>query len=293
MTPNAYPSLIKYAVIGWPLGHSMSPLIHNASFAARGLDCRLEARAVSPSQFEQFMNSAAREYHGIAVTLPYKTEVLRFCKEQDERVVFIGAANTLWRMPNGEWQSYNTDAVAVSHSLRTADVEPRDKSVVVLGAGGAARAVCFQILLEGAARLTIANRTISRSESLKRDMINYFRGGVALETIDLSEGSLRIAISGADILINTTSIGMYPHTDESPVPPGLLKKELAVFDVVYNPMETRLLREARAAGARAIPGTEMLLYQAAEQERIWLGEEAEVDVPVMRAALLKELGRSL
>lgn len=285
---------MKYAVIGWPLGHSMSPLIHNASFEAMGLDCRLEARAVSPSQFEQFMNSAAREYHGIAVTLPYKTEVVRFCREQDEEVAIIGAANTLMRMPNEEWRAHNTDAGAVGRSLRSAGVEPRDKTVVVLGAGGAARAVCFQVIADGAARLIIANRTRSRAESLRRDMCAFFTRGAGVETIDLNEHTLRNAIAAADILINTTSIGMYPHVEESPIPRGMLKKDLVVFDVVYNPLETKLLREARSAGACAIPGAEMLLYQATEQELIWLGEKAKkVDINVMRAALLKELGRSL
>jgi len=280
---------MRYAVIGWPLGHSLSPLIHNASFKALGRDYAMEAVPISPALLDRFMNTDARAYHGIAVTIPYKSEILRFCKEISEEAAAIGAANTLALTPPGDWHAYNTDAVAVGLSFARAGVELRGKRVLVLGAGGAARAACFQVLLDGAARLTIANRTGGRAETLKSNLLRRFEGA-EINTAGLDEDALRTAIGSAEVLINTTSIGMHPRTGESPVPPGILNGGLIVFDAVYNPLETRLLRDAAGAGAKTISGAEMLVYQAVGQEKIWMGADAPADL--MREALIKRLGQA-
>ena len=278
----------EYAVIGWPLAHSMSPLIHNASFRALGIECRFVSRPVSPDDFVPFMKSLpSTSLGGLAVTIPYKTEVLQYCDKQDELVKAIGAANTIRVNDAGGLEAFNTDAGAAARSLMEAGINPDGAKIVVLGAGGAARAICFQMLREGAAALTVANRTFSRAEKLREDLLREASPGAEINAVPLREGDLSSALDLADVLINTTSVGMYPLVDDIPVPPELLKGKLAVFDIVYNPIETRLLRAAREMGAKSVAGTDMLIYQAAEQERLWLGVEAPVDV--MREALLKNL----
>lgn len=280
----------EYIVIGWPLGHSLSPLIHNASFKALKLDCSFTSEAIPLPIFERFMTSAATRYRGIAVTIPYKTDVLRFCSELSKEAALIGAANTLVTAGKKGWRGCNTDAGAVGRTLRESGLDPRGKTVILLGAGGAARAAGYQVILDGASRLVIANRTRSRADALRADLLKIFHSA-AVEAVNLDAESLKTAIKGADLLVNTTSIGMYPNSGESPVPPEMITTNMAVFDAVYNPMETMLLKYARAAGARTVCGADMLLYQAAEQERLWLGVEAPIGV--MRKALLSELGRGL
>ena len=280
----------EYAVIGWPLGHSMSPVIHNASFEALGLSCRFTAQPVSPARFDQFMKSVpSSPFKGLAVTIPYKTEVIKYCTVRAGEVEAIGAANTVSITEGGALKADNTDASAVSRTLRDAGVSPGGRRVVVLGAGGAARAACAQVLREGAASLTIANRTLSRAEDLRRDLLSAVSSAGEVAAVTLPGEALARALRSAHILINATSMGMHPEPGGSPLPAELLTRDVVVMDIVYNPVETRLIREAREIGARTITGTDMLIYQAAEQERIWLGVDAPLSV--MREALLRELGR--
>lgn len=279
------PRATDYAVIGWPLGHSMSPVIHNASFRALGLGCRFEARPVPPSGFAEFIKSLpSTSFGGLAVTIPYKSEILGHCRERDETVRAIGAANTVRVGPDGGLEAFNTDAGAASRTLREAGVDPEGARVVVLGAGGAARAICFRMLRDGAAAVTIANRTFERAERLREEMGPLASPPTELNAVPLERDALAAALGPADILINTTSVGMYPRVDESPVPAEILKEGLAVFDIVYNPRETLLLRAARERGGKTIGGTDMLVYQAAEQEKLWLGVDAPVET--MRESLL-------
>lgn len=280
----------EYAVIGWPLGHSLSPVIHNASFEALSLPCRFTAEPLPPERFDRFMESLpSSPLKGLAVTIPYKTEVLRYCAVRAAEVDTIGAANTITVTGEGALAAYNTDAAAVGRTLRDAGISPNGKRVVVLGAGGAARAACAQMLLEGAAALTIANRTPSRAEALKLDLRKAFPSA-EVDVIPLEGEAMAQVLGAAHILINTTSVGMYPDVDESPVPAELLTGKMAVMDAVYNPLETLLIRQAREKGAGTVTGMDMLVYQAAEQERIWLGVEA--PLKVMREALLRGFGRA-
>ncbi|MCX6357901.1 MAG: shikimate dehydrogenase [Candidatus Aureabacteria bacterium] len=278
----------KYAVIGWPLGHSMSPAIHNASFLALGIPEHFEARPISPAEFDRFMRALpGGPLKGVAVTIPYKTDVLRFCASLSPEAVAIGAANTL-RVDGGGIRAFNTDAGAAVRVLSEAGVRLKGKRAVVLGAGGAARAICVELLREGVDSLVIANRTLARGTALRDELLRV-APHATVGTVPLNGDELRDVTGAADLLVNTTSVGMYPRVEESPVERPLLRKGLAVMDIVYNPIETTLLKYAREAGAVAIPGTEMLLHQAVEQERIWLGVEPPLGV--MREALLSELSR--
>lgn len=278
----------EYAVIGWPLGHTMSPVIHNASFHALGLECTFSARELHPDAFDRFMRELPRSsFKGLAVTIPYKTKILSYCHEQDSTVSAIGAANTLRVEPGGALAAFNTDAPGAGRALAEAGVDVKGSRTVVIGAGGAARAICFQLMWDGAASIAIVNRTLSRAESLRGDLLHAASRDVTITASPLEKNALSTALEDARLFINTTSIGMYPRVDECPLDPDLLHDGIAVFDIVYNPVETKLLRAAKAAGAKTVPGTEMLLHQAAAQQRIWRSIDAPLNT--MRAALLQIL----
>lgn len=284
--------MIRYAVIGWPLGHSMSPAVHNASFGARGLPFQMEAVAVPPEGLDAFIHMLPPSgFHGVAVTIPHKSAVLPYCASVEKDAAEIGAANTLVVGAGGRLGAHNTDAAGAARALRDAGVAVAGARAVVLGAGGAARAICYRLLKDGAARVVVANRTLARAEELARDLGRVCGAEGRVAAVPAPGDGLAEALASAAVLVNATSVGMSPRADESPVPGALLRPGLTVMDIVYNPVETRLLAEARRAGAEVIPGTEMFLHQAAEQERIWLGEEPPVDV--MRKALLSGLARSL
>lgn len=281
-----------YVVIGWPLGHSMSPTIHNASFRALGLPCRFKAVAVTPAGLDAFMRSLpASRLRGLAVTIPHKTAILSYCASVEPDAAEIGAANTVTVGEDGRLGACNTDASGAMRALADAGVAVAGIRAVVLGAGGAARAVCWGLLRGGAASVIIANRTFARAEGLRDDLARVCGDAGRVAVVPATGAALAGALSSAGLLVNATSVGMSPRAGESPVGRELLRPGLAVMDIVYNPLETRLLADARAAGAAAIPGTEMLLRQAAEQERVWLGVEAPLGA--MREALLSVLGRSL
>ncbi len=265
-----------YGIIGHPVGHSMSPAMHNAAFAATGIngvyvamDVEDAGGAVAALQKLGFV--------GVSVTVPHKEAVMAHVDEIDPVARRIGAVNTLffYRRPDGgqvvrgfntDWQGAN---LALAEKIRLAG-----SRVLVLGAGGAARAVGFG-LVEAGARVVISNRTEARGKALAGSLGCRFAGPDRLHEVE------------ADVLVNTTSVGMEPHADDLPVDPGLLPRFSLVMDIVYAPLETRLLREAAAVGCEVIDGLAMLQYQGAVQFKIWTGVRPPVDV--MRRALLEQL----
>lgn len=269
----------------------MSPAIHNASFRALGLPCRFEALPVPPDGLDAFLRALpASGLRGLAVTIPHKCAVLARCAAVAPDAAAIGAANTVTVGEDGGLAACNTDAPGAMRALAEAGVAVAGARAVILGAGGAARAICWGLLQGGAASVAIANRTSARAERLRDDLARACGAARRIAVIPAGGAALLEAVASAGILVNATSVGMYPRTGESPIQRGLLRPGLSVLEIVYNPVETRLLADARVAGAVAIPGTEMLLRQAAEQERVWLGVEAPIDE--MREALLSGLGRS-
>ncbi|WP_370005908.1 shikimate dehydrogenase [Methanothermobacter sp. KEPCO 2] len=269
-------------IIGYPLTHSLSPQMHNAAFKALGMDWAYVPFPVKPSGLEEAVRGlGALNVRGVNVTIPHKESVLEYIGEVDETASLIGAVNTL-KFEDETIMGYNTDA---SGCLRTLEevTSVDGSSVIILGAGGAARACAFQLAVKGAS-VTILNRTPERARALAEDIngaldIRVKHGGYEL---------IPACVEGADILIDTTPIGMYPHMDDEPlVKAELMHEDLVVYDLVYNPPETCLLREARAAGAVPVSGLRMLLYQGAEAFRIWTGREPPLDV--MEKALLDAL----
>ena len=274
-----------YAVLGDPIGHSMSPVMHNAAFRALRMPDRYHAFRVRQQDLRDAIYGAkALGFGGLNLTIPLKEEALKYV-DPDPIAARIGAVNTI-DFADGI-QGYNTDGIGAMRALEDVGVGVAGKNILIIGAGGASRAIAFQFAYSGG-EITIANRTEERADKLARDL----RTG--LEELDRSShvrsiGLDRVAseIADADILINATSIGMYPDVDASPVSPDLLRPELVVFDIVYNPLHTRLLSEAEQRGAIAIGGVRMLVHQGAEAFRIWTGREPPVDV--MLEAVVQEL----
>ena len=268
-----------YGVIGNPIAHSMSPAIHNAAFGRLGLNkVYLPFRVEDVVEFIEAFK--AIEVKGYSVTIPHKEGVLAALDEVDELAQKIGAVNTVAERGRRLF-GYNTDSSAAICSLEGALGESlkgtslSGKRVVVLGAGGAARAIVFGLSQCGA-KVTILNRTVGRAERLAEEV-----GAKWGPLPDVSKMKM-------DILVNATSVGMYPEVDETPVSKDIFRPGLIVFDMVYNPLETRLLREARGAGCRCITGLEMFVEQAKEQFGLWTGKEA--PARLMRQVVLERLG---
>jgi len=250
--------------------------MHNAAFGALGLDyAYLPFRVRREKLGEAVAGMRALNLRGLNVTIPHKVAVMPLLDEIDPLAGKIGAVNTIVN-DEGWLRGYNTDAEGFLRVLLEAGISPEGKKVVVLGAGGASRAITF-ILLEKGARLTIINR-----------QLRFDWAPPPVKLMELNEASLATALGEADILVNATSVGMSPHDAFSPVPAGMLRAGLVVYDIVYNPLHTRLLKEAEAAGARVIAGLDMLVGQGALAFEKWTGQAA--PAALMKRAALEALG---
>ncbi|MFW6107522.1 MAG: shikimate dehydrogenase [bacterium] len=269
------PATRVYGVIANPVAHSMSPAIHNAAFREQGIDAvYLPFRVDDPATFLPAYDELPVE--GYSVTIPHKQAVLPLLHEVQPLARRIGAVNTVVRR-DGRLCGSNTDWSAAVGAIESGLAEGQTlegRRVLLLGAGGAARAIAFG-LAERGCQVTIANRTHERGIQLAADV-----GCQAVPLEDL--GSVDY-----DILVNATSVGMHPHVGDTPIAADLLRPEALVFDSVYNPAHTRLLREARAAGCRTVDGIEMFVRQAVEQFELWTGAPAPREA--MRRVVLDRL----
>ena len=251
-----------YGVLGNPVRHSLGPLMHNAVFREKGLNAVYLAFE-SDSVEGAIQGMRALGIKGLSITIPHKTSVIPLLDEVDPLAKDIGAVNTVVNK-DGKLTGYNTDAAGALMALEAA-VPVEGKRCVIVGAGGAARAVGY-ILKRKSVGLVIANRSVERGEALSISLDCPFVKMDQIEDID------------ADILINTTPAGMSPHIDSCPVPFSALKRGMTVMDIIYNPRITRLLRAAAERGCRIVDGLGMFIYQGAEQFRLWTGKEAPVDI---------------
>jgi shikimate dehydrogenase len=261
-------------LVGLPVEHSMSPAMHNAAFRALGLDYVYVTFPVDPIDLPNALDGLrALNVRGFNVTMPHKETCIPFLDGLDILAENVGAVNTVVNT-GGELRGYNTDAEGFLRSLKSRGVPVAQRDVVIVGAGGAARAVAYVLAREGA-RLTIVNRTLAAAEEVAGLIEDDFEDQVAAYPLD--DTSLRAALTGANVLVNTTSVGMGSN-DATPVPAGLLRPDLTVCDIVYNPVRTRLLADAEAAGAVTVSGIDMLVWQGALAFRLWTGEEAPFDL---------------
>jgi shikimate dehydrogenase len=270
-------------LIGDPVAHSMSPPMHNAAFDYIGLDFVYVPFNVKNTALGEAIKCAqALRIKGLNVTIPHKTSVMEFLDIIDKPAELIGAVNTIKFDENGA-TGYNTDGLGAVKALEEV-TSVNNKKVVIIGAGGAARAVAFQLILSGIESLTIINRTPEKALKLKNEITSKIESNVAYGNLEILEKE----ISKADILIDTTPIGMYPHINDEPVIMAeMMRSDLVVNDLVYNPLDTVLLKEADKAGAKGVSGLKMLIYQGAEAFKIWTGVDAPVDI--MEDAILKSL----
>ena len=268
-----------FGVIGSPVAHSLSPAIHNAAFDAVGFQGLYLPFLVKPGyeNFSRFMGGFLSrpwlDLRGLSVTIPHKENALRYLHEHggdiDPLARRIGSINTIVISPKGSLSGYNTDldgalqALTVGMGIDRADLA--DRKVAVLGAGGAARAIVAG-LTEAGARVLIYNRTAKRGRRLAKEF--------SAKAVPLA----KLTKTPARIIVNTTSLGMHPNTDACPFPASSLRPDMTVFDMVYNPMQTRLLSEAADAGAKTISGTEMFIRQAARQFQLWTDQPAPLEL---------------
>jgi len=263
-----------YGVIGNPIRHSLSPALHNAAFSATGLNAVY--LAFEPTDIEACIGGiAALGIKGASVTIPFKTSVIPNLNELDPLAERIGAVNTIVNT-GGRLTGYNTDALGALKALEE-EIELLGKRCILVGAGGAARAIGF-ILKEKGGILSVVNRSRNTGEGLARSL--------GCEFIPLRD----IAAARGDLLIQATPCGMWPHVDQCPVPQQVLKQGMVVMDIVYDPSETRLLRMARARGCTTINGIRMLIHQGAEQFRLWTGIDPPLSIMnmAMQEALLEQ-----
>ena len=268
-------------VIGNPVEHSLSPAIHNAAFRQLGLNFVYLAFPVEDIAGAIKGIRALGNLRGFSVTIPHKVAVIPYLDEVEPTAKHIGSVNTI-TVERGKLTGHNTDASGALRAIRDAGVELKDQRVLMLGSGGAARAIAFALGVEThIAGLTILGVDEKEREGLVRDL--KAKTPLRIDQGPVSPDRLRRALEEANLVLHCTPLGMHPKVDETAVPKQLIRPPLTVMDIVYNPLETRLLREANEAGCTTIRGVEMFLNQAAAQFELWTGQPAPTDV--MRAVL--------
>ncbi|MBI4399113.1 shikimate dehydrogenase [Candidatus Micrarchaeota archaeon] len=271
-------------VIGHPVKHSLSPAMHNAAFRKLKLNYTYLALPVLREELKITLDALKLiNTKGLNVTIPHKVEVLKYLDKIDPLAKKIGAVNTIVNIKN-KLIGYNTDAYGAIDALGHKGVRLKDKNVVVLGSGGSARAITFALLQEKASSITVLNRTPSNAFSLIQELGTSSTSSGAGE---LNNSNLKKYLDSADICINTTSLGMTPRVNSSPVPKRLLNKNLTMFDIVYNPRMTKLLKEAKNKGCNIISGELMLLYQGARAFKLFTGKNPPLGI--MLKTIIKNL----
>jgi len=272
-----------YAVIGDPIEHSLSPVIQNAAFNALNMNCVYTAFRVKNSDVANTLTGMrALGIMGLNVTMPHKETVIAYLDWIDDTAKFLKSVNTIHHK-DGKLLGYSTDGTGTLRALKENGSDPQGKKVVILGAGGAARAITYSLIQE-ADELVVLNRTVSKAKELAEALKRKFNKKISIGS--LSSNDIKEKISDSDILLNTTSVGMKPNINQSLISPDNLKSDMTIMDIVYNPYETQLVKDAKVAGVKVVSGLEMLIYQGAAAFEIWTGQQAPVQV--MRKAILEQ-----
>lgn len=276
----------KLYVIGDPVDHSLSQVMHNAALKALGLDNEFtyDQMNVRKEELKGFIGKVRTgEIIGASVTMPYKEIIIPLLDELTTDADLIGAVNTIY-IKDSRVIGHNTDGIGCIKTLEDAGVSISEKKIIILGAGGAAKAIAYTLALRGVKKLAIINRTKKKAEALAKSIEEKTNTIVYTGNFDLLETVLK----DADIIINATSVGMRKISEnQTLVTEDLIHSEMLVMDVVYNPKVTQLLKEARKAGAKTVDGSSMLVYQGTEQFKIFTGRKA--PIKIMRKALLEVL----
>ncbi|QGQ95672.1 shikimate dehydrogenase [Paenibacillus psychroresistens] len=271
-----------YGVFGSPISHSRSPLMLNRAFQENGINAAYAAFHIEQGTLKAAIDGIrALRFRGVNVTIPYKVEVMSYLDEIDEGARVIGAVNTIVN-ENGKLIGYNTDGIGYVRSLcEETGISLQGKRVLLLGAGGAGRGIAYALAKAGAEIVWVSNRT----ESKANELVSYI--SLLTEAKYIAAEAIAGIIDKVDLVVNNTSLGMYPNINEIPLDPSLLHDKLVVSDIIYTPMETLFLKEARARGAKTHGGLGMFIYQGAYAFEYWTGQNAPIQA--MREIVLQSL----
>jgi shikimate dehydrogenase len=274
-------------LLGWPVAHSLSPQIHNHALACRGLPFAYVPLPVAPSNLHAAVQ-ALRDcgFVGANVTIPHKRQVLHYCDSVSDISARIGAVNTLYFTDNMLCGT-TTDPQGFFRALASMGHDPTDGRIVILGNGGTARTIGFSLALQkNPSSLTLVGRDEARVTALSRDIAQG--SGKQVDATTFSSPRLKAVLDECTLCVNCTSVGMHPNVDQSPLPASAFHRGMTVFDTIYNPLQTRFLRDAQLAGCLTQNGLRMLLNQGLESLKLWTGVEVSEDI-----FDLDELGRSI
>jgi shikimate dehydrogenase len=282
---------IRLGVFGCPVAHSLSPQIQNAALKKSGIAMGYARFEIAPDELQGALEILPRlDFIGVNLTVPHKIAALAFVDEMDETARKIGAINTL-KIEDGKLRGFNTDGRGFARAIREEfSVDLRDLRVLVLGAGGAARAISLQCAKENCERLVIANRDVAKANALCEQLREFFAGPRVLgpvsrlQAIGLDEAALRFQIANTDLVVNATPLGL-KRNDALPIPARLLAPHLMIYDTIYSSRSTAFVSGGIDAGARAANGSSMLLHQGALAFEIWFDQAAPLE------AMRKALGR--
>lgn len=271
-------------IFGYPVGHSFSPIMQNAALQAAGLDYAYIAMPVAPENLKDAVAGLrAMNFRGVNVTIPHKQTVMEYLDEIHEDAKIIGAVNTIVN-DAGHLTGYNTDVIGFIDALKDKGFDPAGKNAVMVGAGGAARAIIWGLLKENIGSIAIGVRNMPKVQPL----VDYFQKYIDIKLYDWNDSNFKDELRTADLLINATPLGMTPKTDEMPpVDWDCISPSAFVYDIIYTPAETLFLRTARQKGCQTLNGEGMLIGQGAESFRLWTGVKP--DHNVMATALKKML----
>lgn len=275
-------------ILGHPLGHTLSPVMHNKAFETLGMDFIYLAFDVHPQDLVTAIKALpALGIKGVNITIPYKEKVIPLLDEIDSLAEKIGAVNTIVTEGH-KLRGFNTDGSGFLISLQEEGFDPVAKNVLILGAGGSARAVSFSLASAGVQKITIVARDILKAEKLASDLNQYFH--LTLEVREFSSLS-EVAVGEAHLIVNTTPLGMYPQ--ENTMPPIKLEgfhRGQHCYDLIYNPFETKLMEEAKKRGLTVQNGVGMLVHQGAQAFSLWTGKTPPLEI--MRQAVFDHVGYS-
>jgi len=273
-------------IFGYPISHTLSPAMHNAVIKALGLDMVYLPFEVKPSNLKEAINGIkSLGIIGVNITIPHKESVIRFLDDISEEARLVGAVNTIV-YKDRKLVGYNTDGSGYMASLKEElGFNPKSKRIIIIGAGGAARGILAALATQKPKSITVANRTLSRAVSLIKAFKGKFRD-TRFEAINLDDNMLKMSFNSVDLLINTTSVGM-KQSKALKIPLETLPKIAIVSDIIYNPLETLLLKKAKKFGLTTHGGLGMLVHQGARSFKLWTGMDAPMNV--MRKAALKAL----
>ncbi len=272
-------------VMGYPIEHSMSPTMHNAAIRALNLNYVYLAFSILPDNLKSAIDGIkAFDIKGINITIPFKQTIIKYLDEVDPVAQEIGAVNTI-KNNEGFLSSRNTDAEGAMKALVDAGYKVSGKNILLLGAGGAGRAIAF-IVAKESNKIVLSDMDEKRAEKLANEIKRKY--GTSIEGKNNSHHVLKEESKKADILINATPIGMYPNINKSPIPSEFLHKDLFVFDIIYNPLKTKLLKDATEKGCTTLSGLNMLVNQGALAFEWWTNKKPNIDL--MKNKIIEVLG---